>query len=295
MASRVEVVTDSTAYLPPELVEREGIHVLSLYYVYGSNGNTPIREQDAEGDFGPFYEHLAATGEMPTTLPPTIEDFEGVYRPLLADGASIVSIHISSALSTRCCANARAAARRLADSGEGGERIEVVDSASTAGVLGVQALAAARVSRAGGDFATVLERVKAMRQEAKVWFMVDTLEYLRRGGRIGTAAAWVGGRLQVKPIFTLESEVTAVERVRTRDRGIERVAELVRHWKAGGADAFFVVHTAASTDAQQLADQLWETFRRPPEFIQELGPVVGTHSGPGLIGCGACPSRFFEL
>jgi DegV family protein with EDD domain len=292
LEAAVEVVTDSTAYLPPELAEREGIHAVSLYYDIGSSGST--RELDAAGDFTAFYEQLAAGDQIATTSPASPEDFEAVYRPLLANGSQVVSIHLSSALS-ETCTNARTAVQRLAESGEGGEGVEVIDSAATAGQLACVALAASRLSRSGADFATVLDRAKAIRQEAKSWFMVDTLEYLRRGGRIGTAAAWIGGRLQVKPILTIESEITAVERVRTRARGIDRLVELMRHWKAGGADAYFVQHTASDEDARRLADRCQEIFWRPPEFISEVGPVVGTHTGPGMIGAGGCPSRFFEV
>jgi len=289
--TKIEVVTDSTAYLPPELVEREGISVISMYYDMGTNGATP--ELDVGGDFGEFYEQLATAEQVPTTSPPSVEDFEAVYAPLLAGGASVVAVHASSALS-EACTNARAAAQRLVDSGQGGERIEVVDSAAIAGQLGLLVLAAARLSRAGMDLPAVLERVKAMRQETKSWFMVDTLDYLRRGGRIGTAAAWIGGALQFKPILTLESEITAVERVRTRERAVERLVELMRHWKAAGADTFFVHHTSAHDDVQDLAERLREIYWRPPEFVSELGPVLGTHTGPGLLGVGAGPSRFFE-
>jgi DegV family protein with EDD domain len=291
MAARVEVVTDSTAYLPPDLVEREAIQVVSLYYDVGTNGT--VRELDAAGDFSDFYQQLDASGQMATTSPPSADDFEAAYRPLLATGAHVVSVHISSALS-ETCTNARAAAQRLTDSGEGGERVEIVDSAATAGQLGCAVLAASRLSRTGATFETVLERVKETRQEAKLWFMVDTLEYLRKGGRIGTAAAWIGGALQIKPILTLESEIIAVERVRTRERGIDRLVELMRHWKAGGADAYFIQHTASRDDAERLAERLAEVFWRPPEFLSEMGPVVGTHTGPGMVGAGGCPSRVFE-
>jgi DegV family protein with EDD domain len=288
----VHVVTDSTAYLPSGLVADVGVTVVSLYYSMGGNGGM-LREVDVRGDFEAFYTQLEGGGPMATTSPPSTEDFKTVYSELLAGGGSVVSVHISSGMS-ETCANARAAARALADEGAGGERVEIVDSAATGGQLGCLVLAAARMANGGADHEAVLQRVREARQEVRLWFLVDTLEYLRRGGRIGTATAWVGSALKVKPILTIESEITAVERVRTRDRGIDRLVELMRNWRAVGADAYFVQHTRGQEDAERFAQRLQEVFWRPPEFISEIGPVVGTHTGPGMIGTGGLPSRFLE-
>lgn len=283
----LSLVVDSTAYLPPELVERLGVTVVSLYYEFSGQGFE--READAQGDFGAFYGNLRSADTLPTTSPPRVEDFAAAYAPLIEDGGEVVSIHISSGMS-ETCSNAREAAAAL----DGGDRIEVVDSAGTAGHLGMLTLAAATGVTAGDDRAAVVERVRQARQEVKVWFLLDTLEYLRRGGRIGTAAAWVGSTLQIKPILTLESEITAVERVRTRSRGVERMVELMRQRKALGGDAWFVQHTDSPGDLTSLTEKLGEVFWRPPEFTSEVGPVIGTHTGPGLVGGGCMPSRFLD-
>jgi DegV family protein with EDD domain len=124
----------------------------------------------------------------------------------------------------------------------------------------------------------------------KLWFLVDTLEYLRRGGRIGGAAAWIGSALDIKPILTVESEIKAVERVRTRKRGVERLIELMRQRRSLGADRWFVQHAHAHEDADQLVERLSEVFTRPPEFVSEVGPVVGTHVGPGTLWVGGLPA-----
>ena len=289
--SSVHVVTDSTAYLPPTLVAELGVTVVSLYYSLG-NDNGALREVDVGGDYGVFYSQLAAGEAIATTSPPSVEDFKATYTDLLADGGSVVSIHISSGMS-ETCANARTAAAALAEEGAEG-RVDVIDSAATGGQLGCLALAGARLARGGASHDAVLERVRQAREEVRLWFLVDTLEYLRRGGRIGTATAWVGSALQVKPILTIESEITAVERVRTRDRGVDRLVELMRNWRAVGADAYFVQHTRAQEDAERFAQRLQEIFWRPPEFISEIGPVVGTHIGPGVIGGGGMPARLLE-
>lgn len=288
----VHVVTDSTAYLPPGLVDDRGIGVVSLYHSTSAETETH-REVDLHGDYGGFYRDLVAGGPMSTTSPPSVDDFKTAYRELLADGGSVVSVHISSAMS-ETCANARAAADALGSEHPGGGRVEVIDSAATGGQLGCVALAAVRLASAGADHDAVAEVARAARHEVRCWFLVDTLEYLRRGGRIGTAAAWLGSALQVKPILTLESEITAVERVRTRERGLDRMVELMRNWRALGADAYFVQHTGSPEDADRFAQRLQEIFRRPPEFISELGPVLGTHCGPGVLGAGGIPSRFLD-
>jgi DegV family protein with EDD domain len=130
--------------------------------------------------------------------------------------------------------------------------------------------------------------------EARAWFLLDTLEYLKRGGRIGGAVAWIGSTLNIKPILALESELQAVERIRTRARGLDRLVDFARQLRAAGANAWFVQHTRAPDDARAMAERLQEVFWRPPELVSEIGPVIGIHTGPGLIGVGAFPSRFLE-
>jgi DegV family protein with EDD domain len=287
---RVSVVMDTTGYLPRDLIDRKRIKLVSLYCSFG-NGDT-FREIDLE-DYAPFYERLQTDEVLPTTSPPLVEDFVAAYEPLLTRGGSVVSVHISSGVSETCSA-ARKAAEMLAASGKGGERIQVIDSASAAGQLGALGLVAVRAAEAGKDLAGVAELVRQARMEARSWGLVDTLEFFKRGGRIGTAAALIGSTLKIKPIITLESEIKAVERVRTRERGLDRLVEYGRQLHAAGANAWFVQHAAAPDDAHALAKRLQEIFWRPPEFVSEWGPVLGTHAGPGLVGFGGLPPRFLE-
>lgn len=284
----VTVVTDSTAYLPPPLIERHGIELISLRYTFGGESGS-VRELDT-GDLGQFYERLAVSESLPITQPPLLEECSSLYERLLADGGSVVSIHISSGLSETCSV-ARKAAAGL---GEDGERVHVLDSVATSGQLGLLAMAAARVAAAGGSAEEVVDTVRQARLESRIWWLLDTLDYLRRGGRIGSAAAWIGSTLNIKPILTLESEIKAVERVRTRDRGVERLVDLGRQLQAVGATAYVVAHVRCPDDASALVEKLQEIFWRPPEFIAEVGPVIGTHTGPGLIGFGGLPVRFLE-
>jgi DegV family protein with EDD domain len=283
-------VTDSTGYLPREVVESLGIEVVSLYWDLGDG---PARETDYGDDFGEFYVALEAAATVAATSPPTVEDFVGAYEPLLAAGKDVVSIHISSGMS-ETCANAETAARQLAERGKGGERITVLDAAGTAVQLGLIAMAGAQAARRGSDGAAVAEVMKGARQEARAWFLVDTLEYMRRGGRIGGAIAWVGSTLNIKPILEMATEASAVERVRTRARGIERLVDFGRQQMSVGADAWGVNHTRALDEANQLVERLRAVFARPPEFVAEIGPVIGTHSGPGTVAIGTIPARFLE-
>jgi DegV family protein with EDD domain len=136
----------------------------------------------------------------------------------------------------------------------------------------------------------VIAAVRRARQEVRQWFVVDTREYLRRGGRIGGAAAWLGSALDLKPILMTESEFKPVERVRTRRRAVERLVELMRQRRAVGADRWFINHAYAHEDTRMLVDRLGAVFDAPPEFVSELGPVVATHVGPGTLVAGSLPA-----
>ena len=294
----VAVVTDSTAYLPAALTDSLGITVVALYYDVAGTASPigghevpgrGLRETEFHGDFGRFYAELDASKSVATTSPPTIEDFVLVFDRLLQQHSAVVAVLVSSGLS-KTCSIARQAAAQLESEGRGRERVVVIDSAGTIGHLGVQSLAAARAAGAGEDASGVIEATRRARREVRQWFVVDTLEYLRRGGRVGTAAAWIGSALDLKPILVVESELKAVERVRTRRRAVERLVELMRQRRAVGADRWFVQHTYAYEDAQRLAERLAELFGTEPLFISEVGPVIATHGGPGALSAGSLPA-----
>jgi DegV family protein with EDD domain len=278
------VVSDTTSYLPPELVREHEIREVSLYV---SLEGRHERESDL-ADYDDFYDRLRRSDEGVTTSQPSVGDFISVYEPLLADGKDIVSVHISAGISGTCEA-AIQARDRLRDEGKGGERIEVFDSRSGCGGLGLLALAGARAAAAGADRAAVLERVREAREGLKIWFAIDTLEYLRRGGRIGSAQAWLGTTLKIKPILTLEEEITPVERVRTRRRAFERLVEFARERRADGADAWVVQHIQDPESARHLVEECRQIFGDEPVFVSEVGPVIGAHVGPGLLGVGGLP------
>ncbi|MGH2916611.1 MAG: DegV family protein, partial [Solirubrobacteraceae bacterium] len=153
-------------------------------------------------------------------------------------------------------------------------------------------LAAAAAVRAGADAAEVEARARKARDALKLWFAIDTLEYLRRGGRIAGAQAWLGSALRIKPILTVDSEITPVERVRTSRRAFERMVDLLRERAEAGADAWMVQHIRVPYEAAELAARGTELFGVPPRVVSEIGPVIGTHVGPGLLGVGGLPSAY---
>lgn len=279
----VAVATDSTSYLPRELVRREGVHEVSLYVGWGGQ---PQRELDMDG-YDAFYERLRTDPELPTTSQPSIGDFLAVWEPLLEAGHDIVSVHLSSGISGTCEA-ARQAHGLLAERGLG-ERVEVIDGETACGGTGLLVLAACAAARAGADKAAVAERVRETRRVLRIWFCVDTLEYLRRGGRVGKAQAWLGGTLRIKPILSLEHEIVPVERVRTAGRAFERMVGYARELHDSGADGWVVQHIQAPEQSQRLIERCREIFDSEALFTSEVGPVIGTYTGPGLIGVGAIP------
>jgi DegV family protein with EDD domain len=282
-------VTDTTAYLPDDVVSDLDIHRVSLYVTL--DGET--QPESDLSDYDTFYERLGRSAEGATTSQPSVGDFLAVYEPLLAEGRDIVSIHLSAGISGTCD-SANQARQRLIDDGRGGERIRVFDSRSGCGGEGLLTIAAARVAANGGDGEACLARVEEARDELKMWFAIDTLEYLRKGGRIGAAQAFLGSTLKIKPILTLEEEITPIERVRTRRRALERMVDFARERHDDGADAWVVQHIHDPETAQTLVGHCRDVFGSEPIFISEIGPVIGAHIGPGLLGFGGMPKRFLE-
>jgi len=276
------VVCDTTCYLPTDLLAERGIKEISLYVAVDGQ-----QERESEiSDFGEFYERLRASESGATTSQPSIGDFLAVYEPLLAEGREVVSIHISAGISGTFEA-AGQARERLIEEGKGGELLHLLDSRSAAGGMGLCALGAASAARAGADAAGAIARAEETRNDLKMWFAIDTLEYLRRGGRIGGARAWIGSALKIKPILTLEEEITPVERVRTRARSLERLRGYMRQRHESGADGWVVQYIQDKETADVMIEDCYEIFGCEPAFISEVGPVLGAHVGPGLLGVGS--------
>lgn len=286
MAS-VAIVTDTTHYLPRPLADSQGIHQVSLYVGWGGANDEGLQRESEMTSFDAFYERLRNDPALPTTSQPSIGDFLAVWEPLLGEGSDIVSIHLAGGISGTCDA-ARQAHALLAERGLG-ERVDVIDSETACGGMGMLVLAGAAAARAGATKEQVAARVREARRALKIWFCIDTLEYLRRGGRVGRAQAWLGGTLRIKPILSLEYEITPVERVRTAGRAFERMVQYMHELREAGSDAWVVQHIQATEQAQRLIDRGREIYGSEPLFTSEVGPVIGTYVGPGLIGVGGLP------
>lgn len=283
MSQKVAVVTDTTHYAPRTLLAAHDIHQVSLYVNLGDRHE---RESDMP-DFDAFYDELRAMEHLPTTSQPSIGDFLEVYEPLAEAGRDIVSVHIAGGISGTPETARQAATEIAARYPE--RRVEVVDSRTACGGIALCALAGAAAASTGAGVDAVRARVDEATDAMKIWFAVDTLEFLKRGGRIGTAQAWLGGALKIKPILTIDREITPVERVRTAGRAFERMVDYLKARKEDGADGWVVQHIQAREQAERLVERGREIFECEPVFVSEIGPVIGTHVGPGLIGAGGLP------
>ena len=278
----VAIVTDTCHYLPRQLVAARGIHEVSLYVNWDGRED---READLP-DFDAYYDHLAARrrcrrphSHRSATSSPSMSRCS---TPVVRSSRST-----SPAVSGTVAA-AEQAKQQLAE--RGGERIHVVDSASACGGEGLVVLAANAAAARGADGAEVVEHARKAREALMMWFAIDTLEFLRKGGRIGAAQAWLGSALRIKPILTVEEEITPVERVRTSGRAFERMVDYLRERHDDGADGWVIQHIQAPAEAERLVERGREIFGTDPVFVSEVGPVIGTHVGPGLLGVGGIPS-----
>ncbi len=284
-SSGVAVVTDSTTYLPPELIERWGIEQVSLYVGWASE-RRPEREYDLEE----FYARLRESDNLPSTSQPSVGDFLAVYEPLAEAGRDIVSIHIASGLSGTY-ESAREAARVLEDRGHRGQ-VEVVDGQTGAGGLGCLVLAAAEAAAQSQPLPQVAATVQETRAGLDMWFCLDTLEYLRKGGRIGAAQALVGSALKIKPILTFGTEIAPVGKVRTKKRAMERMSAYLHELHERGAGGWIVQHAQSFEDAATLVAEGRAIFGTDPLFCTQVGPVLGAHLGSGMLvgGIGCAPA-----
>lgn len=273
----LRIVTDSTADLPAEIVREYGISVVPLSVLFGDE--ELLDGVDITSD--QFFARLVRESAVPTTSQPPPQRFRDAYESLAAEGADeILSIHVGGSFSGTLEAARRGAA------GLDKVRVRHVDSRFTSLALGLGVITAARAAQDGRPLDEVLELVEDQFRRTSLYFVVDTMEYLRRGGRIGRAAEMVGSLLHIKPLLAIQDgELVAVARVRTKSRAIEemlkRVAELRPIIYAGA------VHAAAPRDLEYVTNRLHGLAPDAPILTASLGPTVGTHGGPGLIGIGA--------
>jgi DegV family protein with EDD domain len=280
----VALVTDTTPYLPRELIERWRINEVSLYV--GWDGE--LRREDDYADLDAFYAKLHSSTLLPTTSQPSVGDFLACYKPLVEGGRDVLSIHLASGLSGTC-ESAREAARLIAE-GDQPASVRVIDAETGAGGLGCLVIAAARALEQGAELERAAAAVAGARASLDIWFCLDTLEYLRRGGRIGAAQAVLGTALKVKPILTFGTEIAPVGRVRTCRRAFERMSEYLGELHERGATDWIVQHAQSPEEAERLVARGVEIFGFEPLFCTQVGPVLGAHLGAGLlVGGMTCP------
>ena len=270
----VKVITDSTADLPPALAEELGITVVPLNVHFG----TEVYRDGVEITADEFYRRLVTASRLPTTSQPTPGDFLSAYDEMGQTTDEIISVHISAKLSGTM--NSATQAREE----YGGEsRIEIIDSLQGSMGLGMLAIAAAEAARRGGSLDDVVTETRAALPNVGFIGLVDTLEYLEKGGRIGKAQAFVGSLLRIKPLLTIrDGEAHPLERARTRAKGVDRICELVQTEMP--LKDLAVVYTTTPDEARALAQRLQSFLPQGEVILSQVGPVVGTYLGPGVLG-----------
>jgi len=270
----VKVVTDSTSDIPPEVLQDLDISVVPLYVVFGDKtyrDRVDIGEED-------FYRRLTTELALPTTSVPSPRDFADVYNRLAEGTDEIISIHLTSKESGTY--NSALLGKELVQKKC---RIEVVDSQSISMACGLLAMVAARESRAGRSLAQVTDTVRRALQRTHILFMVDTLKYVVKGGRIGKAQGMLGSVLGVKPLLTMRAgDLTLSGIARTRTRAVERLFDFARSYPRLAEAA--VPYTTDREAAEALAGRIRTAFPRASVYVARVGPALGTHAGPDSMG-----------
>jgi DegV family protein with EDD domain len=283
----VRVVTDTGAHLSAEVRAKYKIETVPLVVLFGT---TEYRDE-VDLDNETFFYMLAHEKVHPTTSAPAPADFVRVWKPLLDQGEEIVSISVPSGLSATYASAVNAKAELERERG-GPVPITLVDSKWVSMAQGFQALVGARAARAGGSRQDVAAAMVALDSKLSLVFLLDTLEYLRRGGRIGKAQAWLGAMFNVKPILEIaHARIEPLERVRSRKAGVARLFDLVRQPPATGGPRqgdgplhVAVLHARAPESARMLEEEIRARFDIAELYIAEIGPTIAVHSGPDAVG-----------
>lgn len=276
--SKVAVITDSTAYLPDALLKAHHITVTPQVLIWGEEtfrDGVDIMPDD-------FYKRLETAKVMPTTSQVSIVDMKAAFEKLLESGYDVLGIFISSKLSgtIQSATQAREMLSKAAD------KVSIVDSNSTAMAMGFQVLVAARAAQDGANLTECQKLAEKARDHTGVYFVVDTLEFLRRGGRIGGAQALLGSALNIKPILELrDGRIESVEKVRTKGKAIGRMIDLVAQHIAGRTPVrLATLHANAEAEARAALNTAALQLQPIETVFASVSPVIGTHAGPGTIG-----------
>jgi DegV family protein with EDD domain len=272
----VQIVTDTDANLPADEVRQLGITVVPIQVHI--DGHTYLEDVDISPT--EFLQKLPLAKELPTTSQPSPGQFQEAYAPLIARGEPIVSIHVSGALSGTI-----RSAQAAADLFPGAE-IHFVDTRSVSAGQGLMVMRAAHMAAAGQDAERIVAALDPMIAGMRLFFLLDTLEYLHKGGRIGGAARFIGTLLSMKPILTVqEGKIDALERQRTRRKALARLEALALEHTGTGQDIYLgIVEIAAEQEAQGLKERLLSCLNPAAFLMCQVGPGLSVHSGPGAIG-----------
>jgi DegV family protein with EDD domain len=274
---KIALVTDSTSFLPAELITKHNITVTPQLLIWGEETyRDGVDIQPVE-----FYARLITAKTMPTTsqVPPLI--MQSAFQNLVDQGFEVIGLFVSSKFS----GTVQSAMQGKKAMGTAGEKVTVVDSLATSMNLGLIVLAAARAAESGSSLSECLAVVEKTRKNSGLYFAVDTLEFLHRGGRIGGAQRFIGSALNLKPILALvNGKVEGIERIRTKSKAHNRLIELVAEQVAGKSNIrLAALHANASNDAKTLLDRI-QLLNPIENIFAEVSPVVGTHTGPGTVG-----------
>jgi DegV family protein with EDD domain len=276
--SKVAVVTDSTTYLPPELAKKYNISLAPQVLIWGDQ----TYRDGVDIQSGEFFNRLKTAKEMPTTSQVAVVSFQEIFQNLVDKGFEVLAILVSSKLSGTV--QSAVQARELM--GVAGQKVNIVDSQSVAMALGFQVLAAARALEQGASLKEALALSEKLNEYTGLFFAVDTLEFLHRGGRIGGAQRFIGTMLNMKPILAIQDgRVEGIERIRTKAKAHERILELTIE-KVGQRSPVHIatLHANAADDAKALLTRCEQALHPMESIFTEVSPTVGTHAGPGTVG-----------
>ena len=274
--SKVAIVTDSSPNIPAEIIAENKIHVVPLTVIWGE-------ENFYDGvDISPveFYKRLDTAKVMPSTSQPSVADFEVLFRSLHEQGYEILAVLISEDLSGTI-SSATQAKKLLPDA-----KIEIVNSKSLAMDLGFQVLLAARAAKQGASLEECKQLAEDARDRGGIIFVLDTLEFLHRGGRIGVSKRFMGTVLNVKPVLTIEDgKITPLDSVRTQKKALEAIVDMIEERTKGHKNVrLATLHANNPETAQFILDKAAERINPVEQVFSELSPVIGTHAGPGAVG-----------
>lgn len=276
--SKFAVVTDSTAYIPAEYIKKHNITVAPLVLIWGDetfHDGVDIHSEE-------FFSRLKTAKVMPSTSQTSPTTMQSIFQPLVDQGLEVLGIFISSKLS----GTLQSATQAKEMMGSAGDKVTLIDSQSTAMALGFQALAAAQAMEAGASLKEYAAIAEKAHERSGMLFAVDTLEFLHRGGRIGSAQRFIGAALNLKPILAIkDGRIEGIERIRTKSKAQARILELVSEQVKGKSNIRVAAfHANAVDDAKALLELAKQQLNPAEAILTEISPVIGTHAGPGAVG-----------